>query len=55
MEGFDPVALDAEFGLAGKGFTSLVVVPIGYSKAETEYNAGLPKSRLAYTDILTEV
>ena len=55
MEGFDPVALDAEFGLAEKGFTSLVVVPIGYSDASTDYNAALPKSRLTYADILTEV
>jgi nitroreductase/dihydropteridine reductase len=55
MEGFDPVALDAEFGLAEKGFTSLVVVPIGYSDAATDYNAALPKSRLTIADILTEV
>lgn len=55
MEGFDPAALDAEFGLAEKGFTSLVVVPIGYSDAATDYNAALPKSRLSYADILTEV
>lgn len=55
MEGFDPVALDVEFGLAEKGFTSLVVVPIGYSNSETDYNATLPKSRLTYSDILTEV
>jgi nitroreductase/dihydropteridine reductase len=54
MEGFDPVALDAELGLAEKGFTSLVVVPIGYSDAATDYNAALPKSRLTFADILTE-
>lgn len=55
MEGFDPVALDAEFGLSEKGFTSLVVVPIGYSDAATDYNAALPKSRMTVADILTEV
>ncbi|MBU2982828.1 oxygen-insensitive NAD(P)H nitroreductase [Lentibacter algarum] len=55
MEGFDPAALDAEFGFAEQGLTSLVIVPIGYSDAATDYNATLPKSRLTYADILTEV
>ncbi|MEB8386639.1 oxygen-insensitive NAD(P)H nitroreductase [Rhodobacteraceae bacterium KMM 6894] len=55
MEGFDPAALDAEFGLAEQGLTSLVIVPIGYSDAATDYNAALPKSRLTYADILTEI
>lgn len=55
MEGFDPKILDAEFGLDKKGYTSLVLVPIGYHDEEKDYNKAMPKSRLPYTDILTEV
>lgn len=54
MEGFEPAVLDAEFGLREKGFSSLVVVPIGYSDPEADFNAALPKSRLPYSEILTE-
>lgn len=46
MEGFDQKILDAEFGLNEKGLTSLVLVSFGYS-SEGDFNAGLPKSRLA--------
>ncbi|MHA3978761.1 oxygen-insensitive NAD(P)H nitroreductase [Halovulum sp. GXIMD14794] len=55
MEGFEPKILDQEFGLREQGFSAVVVVPIGYRKDGTDYNADLPKSRLAYDDILTEV
>ncbi|MBB1438179.1 oxygen-insensitive NAD(P)H nitroreductase [Shewanella sp. SG41-4] len=55
MEGIEAKVLDAEFGLREKGYTSLVVVPIGYSDAELDFNAKLTKSRLPYADILTEV
>ncbi|MFS3135831.1 oxygen-insensitive NAD(P)H nitroreductase [Gluconacetobacter sacchari] len=46
MEGFDAGALDATFGLADKGLAPAVIVSLGYH-AETDFNAGLPKSRLA--------
>lgn len=55
MEGIDVKAIDEEFGLREQGYTSLVVVPIGYSDAKNDYNAELPKSRLPYSEILTEV
>ncbi len=55
MEGIEIKALDDEFGLREKGYSSLVVVPIGYSDPENDYNAKLPKSRLPYSEILTEV
>ncbi|SUG79090.1 dihydropteridine reductase [Salmonella enterica subsp. enterica] len=45
IEGFDAEVLDAEFGLKEKGYTSLVVVPVGHHSVE-DFNAGLPKSRL---------
>ncbi len=55
MEGIDTKVLDEEFGLRERGYTSLVVVPIGYRQDEEDFNAKLPKSRLPYSEILTEV
>ncbi|WP_411817446.1 oxygen-insensitive NAD(P)H nitroreductase [Hyphococcus sp. DH-69] len=55
MEGIDIKTLDEEFGLREKGFSSLVVVPLGYHDPETDFNAALPKSRLPYDEILTQV
>ncbi len=55
MEGIETSVLDKEFGLTSKGYTSLVVVPIGYSDPKNDFNASLPKSRLEYSEILTEV
>nr|WP_233345320.1 oxygen-insensitive NAD(P)H nitroreductase [Litorimonas taeanensis] len=55
MEGIDAEALDAEFDLKAKGFSSLVVVTLGYSDPENDYNAALPKSRLPLEAILTEI
>ncbi|MBK4571053.1 NAD(P)H nitroreductase, partial [Enterobacter hormaechei] len=46
--------LDAEFGLKEKGYTSLIVVPVGHHSVE-DFNAGLPKSRLPLETTLTEV
>ncbi|EEL4086226.1 oxygen-insensitive NAD(P)H nitroreductase [Salmonella enterica subsp. enterica serovar Typhi] len=54
IEGFDAEVLDAEFGLKEKGYTSLVVVPVGHHSIE-DFNAGLPKSRLPLETTLTEV
>lgn len=54
MEGVDTKVLDEEFDLPAKGYTSLVVVPIGYHDDNEDYNASLPKSRLPYGEILTE-
>ena len=52
MEGFDFKKLDAELGLREKGFTSLVVVSLGY-RSETDFNAKLPKSRLPAESVFT--
>lgn len=53
IEGFDAQILDEEFGLREKGFTSLVVVPVGHHSVE-DFNAALPKSRLPLSTTLTE-
>lgn len=54
IEGFDAAVLDTEFGLADKGYTSLVIVALGYHSAD-DFNAKLPKSRLSLSETLTEV
>lgn len=55
MEGIEIPVLDQEFGLREKGYSALVVVPLGYHDPKTDYNAKAPKSRLPYSEILTEV
>ncbi|RCW91988.1 oxygen-insensitive NAD(P)H nitroreductase [Winogradskyella arenosi] len=54
MEGIDVKALDEEFGLREKGYTSLVAVSLGY-RATSDFNSTdkTPKSRLAESEILT--
>ncbi len=55
MEGIDTKVLDEEFGLREKGYGSLLVVPLGYHHQEEDFNAKLPKSRLPFSKILTEI
>jgi nitroreductase/dihydropteridine reductase len=52
MEGFDFKKLDEELGLRDKGFTSLVVVSLGY-RSDSDFNAKLPKSRLPAESVFT--
>jgi nitroreductase/dihydropteridine reductase len=54
MEGIDIAALDEEFGLTEKGFTAVVAVAFGY-RAEDDFNAKLPKSRLTFDEIITRI
>jgi nitroreductase/dihydropteridine reductase len=52
MEGVDILALDKEFELRQKGYMPLAVVSLGY-KAEDDFNAKVPKSRLPENEIIT--
>jgi nitroreductase/dihydropteridine reductase len=52
MEGIDTDALDEEFGLREKGYTALAVISLGY-RADADFNASLPKSRLPEEEIFT--
>ncbi|MFI3202318.1 MAG: oxygen-insensitive NAD(P)H nitroreductase [Eubacteriales bacterium] len=54
MEGLDLKVLDEEFGLRAKGFTSSVVVAVGYHK-DSDFNKDLPKSRLSKEEIIERV
>jgi len=53
MEGIDTKALDEEFGLREKGFTSITAVAIGY-RTESDFNTTdkTPKSRLPESDVI---
>ena len=52
MEGFDSEILGQELGLSEKGLKAIAIVPIGY-RAEDDFNATLPKSRLNEEEIFT--
>lgn len=55
MEGIDIKAMDEALGLRKRGYSSLVVVTLGYHDKAKDYNAKLPKSRLPYSEILAEI
>lgn len=56
MEGIDVKALDEEFGLREKGYTSLVAVSLGYrTKSDFNSTERTPKSRLAESEIFTVI
>lgn len=55
MEGVDTAALDAEFGLTAQGYAAQVVVTLGYADPKADYNAALPKSRLARAEVIAEI
>lgn len=54
MEGIDLKALDEEFSLREKGYTSVAVIALGY-RSSSDFNATTPKSRLELEDIITMV
>lgn len=52
IEGFTPKTMDEILGLQAKGLQSVVVAAIGYH-SEQDFNARLPKSRLARDKVIT--
>lgn len=52
MEGIDQTILDTEFDLNARDLTAVTAVALGY-RADTDFNASLPKSRLTVDDIFT--
>ncbi|MFY0630544.1 MAG: oxygen-insensitive NAD(P)H nitroreductase [Flavobacteriaceae bacterium] len=52
MEGIDLKAIDEEFELREKGFTSITAVSLGY-RTDNDFNAKTPKSRLPEEEIFT--
>ena len=45
MEGFDPIALDEILNLKAKGLRSVVILPLGYRKADEDWLVNLKKVR----------
>lgn len=54
MEGFDQPTLDQALGLPEQGLTGVVLVALGYRSSE-DFNAALPKSRLAQSELVTHI
>ena len=54
MEGFDPETLDNELGLGENGHRGVVLCALGY-RADSDFNAQLPKSRLSDDAIFTHL
>lgn len=54
IEGFDQKTLDDILGLREKGLTSAVIVALG-KRSEQDFNAKLPKSRLAAETVITRL
>ncbi len=54
MEGFEGRILDEELSLRKDGYSSSVVVSLGYHGSD-DYNAALPKSRLPEDDVLVRI
>lgn len=52
LEGVDTKALNEEFGLIEQGYTAVAMVSLGY-RAETDFNAALPKARRSEDEIFT--
>lgn len=52
IEGFDSAAVDEALGLREQGFSSTVIVALGFRAAD-DFNAQLPKSRLPSTEVIT--
>lgn len=53
IEGFDPRRLDAKLGLREKGFTSSVLLALGYRDVKKDYAVHSPKSRLSKEELFT--
>jgi nitroreductase/dihydropteridine reductase len=52
MEGVNLKVLDEEFNLRDKGFTAIAAISLGY-RSDSDFNAALPKSRLAEEEVMT--
>jgi nitroreductase / dihydropteridine reductase len=54
IEGFDAAVLDETLDLRAQGFSSVVIVALGY-RSNDDFNAHLPKSRLPAEHIFTRI
>ena len=54
IEGFDQRTLTEELDLRAKGLTSVVIAALGY-RSPDDFNANLPKSRLPFAAVISEL
>ncbi len=55
MEGFDNNALDTLLNLPAKGLKSVVILPLGYREADTDWLANLKKVRRPRAQFVSEI
>ena len=55
MEGFDPAALDEILNLKEKGLRSVVMLPLGYRKADEDYLVNLKKVRKPQESFISRI
>ncbi|MFQ3266203.1 MAG: nitroreductase/dihydropteridine reductase, partial [Colwellia sp.] len=55
MEGIDIELVNKEFSAELDGYQCDVALAIGYHQPEADFNAKLPKSRLALNDVLVRI
>ena len=55
MEGFDPAAVDSILNLGERHLRSVVILPLGYRKAEDDWLAGLTKVRRPLDQFVSEI
>jgi nitroreductase/dihydropteridine reductase len=55
MEGFDPAAVDSILNLGERHLRSVVILPLGYRKAEDDWLAGLAKVRRPLDQFVSEI
>jgi nitroreductase len=55
MEGFDPAAVDQILGLKERNLRSVVILPLGYRKADSDWLVNLKKVRRPISKLVTEL
>lgn len=55
MEGFDPSAVDEILGLGARHLRSVVLLPLGYRAAESDWLVNLKKVRRSRENFVTEI
>ena len=55
MEGFDPAALDEILNLKEKGLRSVVILPLGYRKADEDWLVNLKKVRKPHESFISRI
>ncbi|HBR41628.1 MAG TPA: NAD(P)H-dependent oxidoreductase, partial [Sulfitobacter pontiacus] len=55
MEGFDPAKVDEILGLKERGLRSVILLPLGYRDAESDWLAPMKKVRKSADTLVTHI